>query len=111
MSEYKNGAGLADGHMGAVTLRVKDLRKSLSFYTEILGLIVDESEAEVRLRGAGGDGVLIRLVESPGAEPPPARALGLYHFALLVPDRPSLARILRRLAPVLVVQPRYHLGQ
>ncbi len=34
--------------------------------------------------------------ESLGGSPPPRSATGLYHVALLYPDRPSLARAVRR---------------
>lgn len=98
MSEYTNRAGLEDGRIGAVTLRVRDLAASLSFYEGVLGLMPERSTGGAALRTSGGDEILIRLVEAAGAAPKPDRALGLYHFALLVPDRPSLARILRRLA-------------
>ena len=42
--------------------------------------------------------VLVRLDGRPGARPRPRRTSGLYHFAILVPDRAALGRSLRRLA-------------
>ncbi len=44
---------------------------------------------------AAGATPLLHLIELPGARPKPARATGLYHFALLLPSRPDLARWLR----------------
>jgi catechol 2,3-dioxygenase len=80
--------------IGAVSLRVKDLARSAAFYAELLGL----ESVDAHVFAAPGGGVpLVKLIESPDAAPRPPRTLGLYHFALLVPDRPSLARILRRL--------------
>jgi len=80
--------------VGAVSLRVKDLARSGEFYGELLGL---ESADGQTFAAPGGGVPLVKLIESPRAAPRPPRALGLYHFALLVPERPSLARILRRL--------------
>jgi catechol 2,3-dioxygenase len=45
----------------------------------------------------GADSPLLRLVEEPGAEPDTGYT-GLYHVALLVPDRPTLARFLAHAA-------------
>ena len=42
-------------------------------------------------RSASGRRRLLELVEVPGAQPAPGRT-GLFHFALLLPDRRSLAR-------------------
>lgn len=88
----------ADTTVGPVTLAVADLRRSEQFYSEVLGLRV-HGRGEGRLAlGAGGARPILQLAEQPGARPKPARATGLYHFAILVPSRLALARSLRRLA-------------
>lgn len=80
--------------MGLVSLAVADLVRSLRFYGDVLGLRpVERSNGRALL--AAGETPLLRLVEQPGARPKPARATGLYHFALLLPCRPDLARWLR----------------
>src|SRR5207245_10562329 len=76
--------------MGAVELTVADLERSLEYYRESIGLDVLESGTGQAALGAG-EAELLRLVEEPGAAPANAYT-GLFHFALLVPDRPSLAR-------------------
>ena len=76
--------------MGAVELTVSDLERSLGYYGEAIGLDLLESGAGRAALGAGGV-ELLRLVEEPGAVPATGHT-GLFHFALLVPDRPSLAR-------------------
>jgi catechol 2,3-dioxygenase len=82
--------------MGPVGLAVADLDRSRRFYLDRLGLEeVDRDAGAVRV-GAGGR-VLLELVERPGAVRDPEEA-GLFHVALLVPDRPALGRVLRRLA-------------
>lgn len=81
-----------------VALRVADLRRSTAFYEGILGLHVrDIGNATREFWIEDASSPLVRIVEAPDAKPKPARALGLFHYALLVPDRPALAAILRRL--------------
>jgi catechol 2,3-dioxygenase len=88
----------ADTTVGPVTLAVADLRRSEQFYSEVLGLRAHTRGAGRLALGAGGARPIVQLIEQPGARPKPARATGLYHFAILVPSRLALARSLRRLA-------------
>jgi catechol 2,3-dioxygenase len=76
--------------MGPVHLTVSDLERSLDYYRRVLGLDVLEQGAGRASLGADST-ELLGLVEEPGAQPSDGYT-GLYHFALLVPDRPSLAR-------------------
>ena len=76
--------------MGAVHLTVADLARSLEFYRSSIGLEVIARDGDRAVLGAGGVR-LLELVEEPGAQPAPGRT-GLFHFALLLPDRRSLAR-------------------
>jgi catechol 2,3-dioxygenase len=76
--------------MGPVHLTVSELERSLRYYREAIGLeVLDPADGGARL-GAGGQELLV-LVEEPGARPAFGYT-GLYHFALLVPERPDLAR-------------------
>jgi catechol 2,3-dioxygenase len=82
-------------HMGAVELSVSDLDRSLDYWQRVVGLrILDRENGNASL---GTDTELVRLVEEPGARPADGHT-GLYHVALLVPDRPSLARWLAHAA-------------
>jgi|SRR5579875_1591644 len=77
--------------MGLVELSVSDLERSLDYWQRAIGLRVlsrDGASAEL-----GADVPLLRLAEEPGVRPADGYA-GLYHVALLVPDRPALARFL-----------------
>jgi len=76
--------------MGAVHLTVADLDRSLDYYRLAVGLEVLESGGGVAVLGSGARELLV-LVEEPGARPAHG-ATGLYHFALLVPERADLAR-------------------
>lgn len=86
--------------LGRVRLQVGDLDRSLGYYTDVLGLrVLDRSEGFAALGPAEGDGDLIELHERKGAAPaPPGGRPGLYHFAILLPDRASLARFVGHLA-------------
>jgi catechol 2,3-dioxygenase len=82
-------------HMGAVELSVSDLDRSLDYWQRAIGLRV--LEREDGRASLGTDSELIRFVEEPGGRPADGHT-GLYHVALLVPDRPSLARWLAHAA-------------
>ncbi|MCW3001958.1 MAG: hypothetical protein JWQ20_1256 [Conexibacter sp.] len=91
------GAAIAAGtHMGAVRLSVADLEGSIAYYGHALGLTVLRREAGVVVLGTGARELLV-LDEVPGAAPSDGYP-GLYHFALLVPERADLARILAHIA-------------
>jgi catechol 2,3-dioxygenase len=86
MSESIPGAT----RMGTVHLTVADLARSLEYYRGSIGLDVHSEDAGRATLGAGTT-PLLELVEVPGAQPAPGRT-GLFHLALLLPDRRSLAR-------------------
>jgi catechol 2,3-dioxygenase len=87
-------------HPGQVRLQVSHLARSIEYYEDVLGLTVVSSDAEsAALAAAGEDRPLIRLHERKGARPVPRRgALGLYHYAILLPDRIALGQFLAHLA-------------
>jgi len=113
--------------LGAVRLQVADLARSLEWYGRVLGLVPLDDESldreplghepldgspsprepldrpgRVARLGAFGAGTpLVELRERPGAAPVPRRGrLGLYHYAILLPDRPALGRFLRHLSDI-----------
>jgi catechol 2,3-dioxygenase len=75
--------------MGPVHLTVADLARSLEYWVSAIGLRV--LDRENGLASLGADQEVVVLVEEPGAEPDHGHT-GLYHVALLVPDRQTLAR-------------------
>ncbi|MGH7647609.1 MAG: VOC family protein [Gemmatimonadaceae bacterium] len=88
--------------VGPVRLEIGDLGRSLDYYTRVLGLReLDRRDGEAVLVAQGGEAPLVTLVERAGAQPAPRRGrLGLFHFAILLPDRPSLGRFVRHLAGI-----------
>lgn len=85
--------------LGRVVLQVADLARSIAYYKGVIGLRELERSSGRAILGPDGEGrPLIELRERPGASPvPPSGRLGLYHFAILVPDRPALGRFLAHL--------------
>ena len=83
--------------MGLVALTVADLARSVSFYQDVLGFTLLSRGADDAVLGTPATPLLL-LHEQPGAPPSPPNATGLYHFAILVPDRAALARSLLHLA-------------
>jgi catechol 2,3-dioxygenase len=81
--------------MGAVHIAVTDGDRALRFYRDYVGLTpLDPGEGTIRM-GAGNREI---VVLHPGAERPVVpHTSGLYHLAILVPDRRELARVIARL--------------
>jgi catechol 2,3-dioxygenase len=85
--------------LGPVRLQVADLDRSVAYYRGILGFRVGETSASVATLTAHQDETPLVLLEAyPGAAPAPRRGrLGLYHFAILLPDRAALGRFVSHL--------------
>jgi catechol 2,3-dioxygenase len=88
--------------VGGVRLQVADLGRSLAWYQHVLGLqLLERAEDRALLGTAPGSGALVELREWPGAIPVRRRGhLGLFHYAILLPDRPALGKFLRHLASI-----------
>ena len=82
-------------HIKNVQLKVSDLERSLNFYTQVLGLsILNQTVSQAELGNTKGHS-LIELVELKNAIKRPQRFAGLYHVALLVPNRIALAKLVQ----------------
>ena len=81
--------------MGAVELQVTDLEQSLEFYRDFLGFADISSNADSAMLGV--DGTPLVELRSGAKSKMRGRRLGLYHFAILLPDRPSLGSALEHL--------------
>ncbi|MEX2271170.1 MAG: VOC family protein [Vicinamibacterales bacterium] len=82
-------------------LQVVDLDRSIAYYQQTLGLrVLDRRERTASLGPHGASNAIVELHSGPNVRPAPRGALGLYHFAILLPDRPSLGRFVRHLASI-----------
>ena len=89
------GYRLPEGtRLGPVHVQIADLDRSLAFYQTTLGLrLLQRQHPHAVLGPHDSDTALVMLHERPGARAAPGRGrLGLFHFAILLPDRPSLGR-------------------
>lgn len=93
--------------LGRVRFQIADLERSLVYYTGLLGFRVLERRGTVAVLGAeSGDRQLIELHEKPSVRAVPRRGLlGLFHVAILLPDRAALGRLVTQLAAT-----RAHVG-
>jgi catechol 2,3-dioxygenase len=86
-------------HAGAVHLLVVDLQRSLSYYQQVLGLRAHSvADTSAVLSAHGDERPLVILRTRPGVTRARRGALGLYHFALLLPEREALGRFATHLA-------------
>lgn len=86
--------------IGHVHLKVSDLKRSIQFYTEVLGFeVTTRFGPGAAFLSAGGyhHHIGLNTWESAGGRPPAPGTTGLYHFAVLVPSRHELAVVLKRL--------------
>lgn len=86
--------------IGHVHLRVADIERALAFYQGVLGFQITQwyGHSAVFL-SAGGyhHHIGLNTWESRGGSPPASGTTGLFHHAILYPDRAALADALRRL--------------
>lgn len=89
-------------HLGRVRLQVADLDRSLLFYERVLGMrVIRRTTDSASLGPHGEDREIVHLRQLRTARPVPRRGLlGLYHFAILLPDRASLGRFVAHLAEI-----------
>src|SRR3954465_5077078 len=89
-------------HLGRVRLQVADLERSIAFYEKVLGFRSIRRTAESASLGPHGeDREIVHLRQLRSARPVPRRGLlGLYHFAILLPDRASLGRFIAHLGEI-----------
>ncbi len=86
--------------LGPVRLTVADLAGATAFYERAIGLraLPDAAGDGIVRLGAPGGPALVELAADAAAPPRVRRSCGLFHLALLVPDRHALAEALRRVA-------------
>ncbi len=89
-----------DTRIGHVHLKVADLERALSFYRDLLGFeLIQKIGDQAAFISAGGyhHHIGLNTWESKGGTPPPPGHTGLYHTAILYPNRKELAKALKTL--------------
>ncbi|MGA9225849.1 MAG: VOC family protein, partial [Mesobacillus sp.] len=86
--------------VGQVNLKVQDLQRALTFYKEVIGFeVLEQTERSAKLT-VDGKTVLLSIEQPADVIPKQGRTAGLYHFALLLPSRADLGRVLKHLLQV-----------
>lgn len=84
--------------IGIVRLKVRNLERSLAFYQEVIGFqILQRSGNTAELTVDGKNSLLVLEADERYRVMPERSVSGLYHFAILLPDRVSLGLALRNL--------------
>lgn len=84
--------------IGLVRLKVKNLETSLEFYQKVIGFKLLRKEGSIAELTADGKTTLLVLEANPDFQQLKERSVsGLYHFAILVPNRRALGLSLRNL--------------
>jgi catechol 2,3-dioxygenase len=88
--------------LGRVRLQIADLDRSIQYYETVIGLrVVDRRDGVATLAPHGDDRVIVELREKKGVRSIGRRGnIGLYHFAILLPDRASLGRFVKHLGEI-----------
>ncbi len=81
--------------VGQVNLKIQNIDRSISFYKEVIGFKVLEQTAKSATFSADGKTALLSIEQPDNVVPKQGRTTGLYHFALLLPKRTDLAKIVQ----------------
>ncbi|MHC0037788.1 VOC family protein [Pseudoneobacillus sp. C159] len=81
--------------VGQVTLKVENLQRSLAFYKKVIGFKVLEQTDRSASLTADGKTILLSIEQPTNVVPKQGRTTGLYHYALLLPKRSDLAKIVQ----------------
>ena len=90
----------SDTRIGHIHLKVADLERALAFYHDLLGFEITQRYGDQAVfLSAGGyhHHIGLNTWYSKGAPAAPERSAGLFHTAIVYPERKDLAAVLRRL--------------
>lgn len=86
--------------VGQVNLKVQNLDRAVSFYREVIGFkVLEQTNNKVDLT-ADGKTALLSIEQPDSVVPKQPQTTGLYHFALLLPKRSDLAKIVQHFTEI-----------
>jgi catechol 2,3-dioxygenase len=83
--------------VGEVVINVEDIKRSQAFYQEIIGFRVLEKSEKKATFTTDGVTALLTIEQPEGVKPKERRTTGLYHFAILLPERRDLGSFIQHL--------------
>ena len=88
----------AETRIGHIHLRVADLDRAIAFWSGVLGFAVTLRTSGAVFLSAGGyhHHIALNTWDSAGGTPPPRGHTGLFHAAILFPDRATLGAAVAR---------------
>jgi catechol 2,3-dioxygenase len=87
--------------LGRVRLQVTDLARSQAYYTDVLGLrVIAQRDGVIEFGPHDDDRVIVELRAGATQPVPRGGRQGLFHFAILLPDRASLGRFFVHLSDI-----------
>lgn len=90
-----NFHGYPNTFVAEVNVNVENLERSLTFYQEIIGFqILERTDRKAKLT-ADGKTTLLSLEQPENVISKQPQTTGLYHFALLLPERSDLGKVLQ----------------
>lgn len=84
--------------VGHVNIKVENLERSLQYYQEVIGFDILEKTAQAAKLTTDGKTSILSLEQPENVIPKQGRTTGLYHFALLLPEKKDLANIVVHLS-------------
>jgi catechol 2,3-dioxygenase len=87
-----------EARIGHVHLKVADLDRAIDFYRDALGFELQQKANGAAFLSAGGyhHHIGLNTWQSAGGAPAPAGSTGLFHLAILYPDRAALGQAVER---------------
>ncbi|MGJ9458756.1 VOC family protein [Oceanobacillus sp. CF4.6] len=83
--------------VGHVRIKVENIEKSLKYYQEVIGFQILEQNQTSAILTTDGKTSILSLEQPENAIPKQGKSTGLYHFAILLPQRSDLANIVDHL--------------
>lgn len=85
-------------YVASLQMNTANLAQQVQFYRDVVGFqVLEQDQASARL-SADGKTAILTLVQPAQVVPKQLKTTGLYHFALLLPDRSDLAAFITHLA-------------
>ena len=92
-----NFHGSPNKYVTEIALKIEDLDHSLKFYKDIMGFNILHQDDNKAILSADGINPIITLEQPEGIKPKELRRTGLYHYALLLPNRKELGKLIKHL--------------